>query len=75
MQDHPEEKIRTNKGLIRVYFTLFSIGLSTIILSIIFSEHKESVALFKNYNMETLETKRPTFDNQNSKNFKILKQY
>lgn len=39
--------MRTNKGLIRIYLTLFLIGLATIILSITSSEHKEHVALFK----------------------------
>lgn len=53
MEDHQEEKIRTNKGLVRVYFTLFSIGLATIILSIISSEHKESIALFNQYSEDS----------------------
>jgi glutamine cyclotransferase len=48
MEDQPEN-IRTNKGLVRVYFTMFWIALSTIILSIISSEHKESITLFKQY--------------------------
>lgn len=48
MEDQPEN-IRTNKGLVRVYLTMFWIALSTIILSIISSEHKESITLFKQY--------------------------
>lgn len=54
MEGQSEEKIRTNKGLIRVYLTFFFMSLATIILSIISSEHKESIALFKNYTSDQI---------------------
>jgi glutamine cyclotransferase len=51
------EEIRTNKSALRVYLTIFAIGLATVVQSIILSEHKESVALFKMYptDLETAE--------------------
>ena len=47
----------------RVYFTIFAIGLATVIQSIILSEHKESVALFKKYPAE-LEMPMPYTENK-----------
>lgn len=35
------------KAIVRIYLTLFSIVLATILLSVISSEHKEAVFLFK----------------------------
>ena len=53
MEEQAEEKlVRTNKSLIRIYLTMFLIGLATVVLSIISSEHKESVALFQLYEAE-----------------------
>ncbi len=66
MEGLQEEKIRTNKGLIRVYLTFFFISLATIILSIISSEHKESISLFKNYQNTNVQTKKYTGE------FKVL---
>lgn len=57
------EEIRTNKSALRIYFTIFAIGLATIIQSIILSEHKESVALFKKYPTD-LELPKPLFENK-----------
>ena len=37
------------KAIVRIYFTLFSIVLATILLSVISSEHKEAVFLFRHH--------------------------
>ena len=35
-----EEDVKVNKGLVKVYFTLFFMSIITVVLSIISSEHK-----------------------------------
>jgi glutamine cyclotransferase len=70
------DKPRPNKSLVRVYFTLFAVGLATVILSIISSEHKESIAMFKGYDLKRTSPSSESVPAQPTyPTFEIIKSY